>query len=253
MAFSEVYAFTSSTVSTTEKSLTNNSTTIAAQTTIGIYQLYIDAANMTGVDEYEIAVQEKVVSGGTQRRIVIGRLISAQTEIYLSPPMILVNGWDFTMKKIAGTDRAFDWSIRSNTADSSQAYTVSAGTISTTEYSLTNNSTTLATQTSPGYYQVWVDNANVAAGDVFECALLEKVGSTQRRIVLSTFSGAQPEIFFAPTGYNSPGFFLMSGWDFSLKKTTGTDRAFDWSIRKLSAPTPGGGGGGGTTIISICE
>ena len=107
-------AFTASasTVGTTEKSLTNNSTSIATQTTAGYYQVFIDAANVAAGDEFEVALLEKVISGGSQRRVVIGRFLGGQPEIFISPAFLLGVGWDFSLKKIAGTDRAFDWSVR---------------------------------------------------------------------------------------------------------------------------------------------
>lgn len=111
-----------------------------------------------------------------------------------------------------------------------EAYTANGSSVSTTEKSLVNNSTTLATTTTDGYYQVFVDTAAVAAGDEFECALLEKVyaSGSQRRVIIGRFVGAQPEIFI------SPAFLLLHGWDFSLKKIAGTDRNFDWSIRAVT-------------------
>lgn len=101
------------TVSTTEFSAINSSTSIATSTTVGIYQFIFDGvANMVAGDEYELAVQEKAVSGGTQRRTVLANLIGAQGGLWISPSMILGVGWDFTMKRLAGSDRAVSWSIR---------------------------------------------------------------------------------------------------------------------------------------------
>jgi hypothetical protein len=70
---------------------------------------------MAAGDEYEVALQEKVISGGTQRRSVLANLIGAQSEPFISPTFLLGEGWDFTLKKIAGSDRAFSWSIRAVT------------------------------------------------------------------------------------------------------------------------------------------
>lgn len=107
-----VYAFTA-TVSTTEYSCTANSTSIQTRTTPGVYQLAVDGiANMVAGDEYEIAVQEKVISGGTQRRTVLGVLNGPQGEIWYSAPLTLGVGWDFTLKRLAGADRSLSWSVR---------------------------------------------------------------------------------------------------------------------------------------------
>lgn len=115
MTIAESFSGTAVTVSSTEFSLTNSSTVIATQTTKGHYSVFIDTANIAAGDEYEVALQEKVRSGGTQRRTIIGRFVGAQPDIYISPSMPLFWGWDFTLKKIAGTDRAFDWSVRAVT------------------------------------------------------------------------------------------------------------------------------------------
>ena len=55
-----------------------------------------------------------------------------------------------------------------------QAYTGTA-TIGTTEYSLVNNSTTLANSTDVGVYQVFIDLSNLASGDEYEIRIKEKL------------------------------------------------------------------------------
>lgn len=110
-----------------------------------------------------------------------------------------------------------------------EAFTNSA-TISTTEYSLPNNSTTLTPQTGDGVYQALVDLANLAAGDIYDLKIYEKVtsGGSQRVIYRTTFSGVQPGPFV------SPSLILLHGWDFTLIKTAGTDRSIAWSIRQVA-------------------
>lgn len=110
-----------------------------------------------------------------------------------------------------------------------EAFTNSA-TISTTEYSLPNNSTTLTPQTGDGVYQAFIDLANLAAGDVYDLKIYEKVtsGGTQRVIYRTTFSNVQPGPFV------SASLILLHGWDFSLTKTAGTDRSISWSIRQVA-------------------
>lgn len=102
----------------------------------------------------------------------------------------------------------------------------SGSTIGTTEYSLTHDSTTLQSRTTDAQIQVVVDTVNLAAGDSFELRLLEKVvsGATQREVFRSAVQYGQ--------GIVMTGFFtLLHGWDVTLKKLTGTDRAIIWSIR----------------------
>lgn len=109
-----------------------------------------------------------------------------------------------------------------------QAYTGTA-TIGTTEYSLVNNSTTLANSTDVGVYQVFIDLSNLASGDEYEIRIKEKVISTgtQRTIYLGVVDGAQGSPFVTPT------LVLMHGWDVTLDKILGTDRSISWSIRKV--------------------
>lgn len=106
---------TGSTISTTEYSLTNDSTTIAAQTQDAVISIWIDCANMAAGDEYEIAYYEKVVTGGTARRVVLANLIGAQPDPYVLHGLQVGHGWDVTMDKIAGADRSFTWTIRAVT------------------------------------------------------------------------------------------------------------------------------------------
>lgn len=109
-----LYSQSSQTIGATEYSLTNNSTTIATKTDNVVISIWLECNNMIAGDEYEIALQEKSISGGTQRRIVIGDIIGLQADlIWISGPFHVGVGWDVTVKKIAGTDRAFSWSIRS--------------------------------------------------------------------------------------------------------------------------------------------
>lgn len=111
MAISEAYT-NSASISTTEYSLPNNSTTPAAITDDGVYQVFLDTAAMTVTEQYEIKVKEKVTSGGTQREIYQAILTGAMAETWVSPSLILIHGWDVTVKKLAGTDRSIGWSIR---------------------------------------------------------------------------------------------------------------------------------------------
>lgn len=112
MAINEAYT-NSETVGTTEHSLPNDSTTLTPITADGVYQVFIDLANLAAGDEYEIKLYEKATSGGTQRVVEVWSIIGAQAKpLWVSPSLILLHGWDVTLKKIAGTDRSISWSIR---------------------------------------------------------------------------------------------------------------------------------------------
>jgi hypothetical protein len=108
------------------------------------------------------------------------------------------------------------------------AYTGTA-TIGVTEYSLVNSSTTLASVTNVGVYQVFIDVSTMAAGDEYEIKIKEKVtsGGSQLSIYTAVLDGAQSSPFVTPT------LVLMLGWDVTMDKLTGTDRSISWSIRKV--------------------
>lgn len=114
MAISEAVSG-SETVSTTEWSLATDTSydTGDAQTTDGVYQVFIDFNALAAGDQYQIRLYEKVIAASTQR-IAEEWTVTGPTSspIWVSPSFILLHGWDFTLDKIAGTDRAIDWSIR---------------------------------------------------------------------------------------------------------------------------------------------
>jgi hypothetical protein len=112
MAINNALFTNTATISTTEYSLTNNSTVIATQTTDAVISIWIDATAMAAGDQYEIALRERVIGGGTQRRAVLATLTGTQAEPFVSSPYQVGDGWDVTVTKIGGTDRSFSWSIR---------------------------------------------------------------------------------------------------------------------------------------------
>ena len=116
MAITEAFTLNNVTPSgTTELSIPRNATYDVAQnqTTDGVFQLWVDdQANMTKTEEYRIRIYEKVESGGTSKVVFSATIKGVQSEIFVTPMLVLMNGWDMSLKKIAGTDRAFDASIR---------------------------------------------------------------------------------------------------------------------------------------------
>lgn len=104
----------SATIGTTEYDLPSASTTVSSQTVDGIYQLYLDLVNLTSTEEYRLRLYEKVRSSDTQRVIQEVIFSGAQTSepIYVTPSLLFLHGWTFTLKKNQGTDRAIAWSIR---------------------------------------------------------------------------------------------------------------------------------------------
>lgn len=109
-----LYTLSAVTVGTTEVSVTAGGTTIQTRTDNVVASLWVDTANMAAGDEFEFALYEKAISGGTARRIVLASLVGAQADaLFITGPFHLGVGWDFGIKKIAGTDRAFSASVRS--------------------------------------------------------------------------------------------------------------------------------------------
>jgi len=109
------YTNDSASISTSEYSLPADTTTgvPTAQTTDGIYQFWIDFANMVAGDQYRIRVYEKTDSGGTQRLAEEWILTGAQSKpMFVTPSLILGEGWDCTVLRTAGSDRSIAWSIR---------------------------------------------------------------------------------------------------------------------------------------------
>lgn len=112
-----------------------------------------------------------------------------------------------------------------------------SATISTSEYSLPGDTTTgvPTAQTAeplPCILQVWIDLANLQAGDEFRCRLYEKIngaGATQRIVEEWTFAGAQDK-----PGWVMPSLIVAHGWDVTLLRTGGSDRMIGWSLRKIS-------------------
>jgi hypothetical protein len=112
MAISEAFSGTE-TVSTTEWSMTTDTAGPDADTTDGVYQAFIDFNALAAGDVFEFKIYEKVLSAGTQRCIFIATVSGVQSSPgWVSPSMILMHGWDMTLKKLSGTDRSLDWSIR---------------------------------------------------------------------------------------------------------------------------------------------
>ena len=114
MAIAE-YAAGSETVSTTEHSLTTDTAGPDTQTDDGVYQCFLDLNALALGDSFEFRVYEKVQSSDTQRVVLLQSWSNAQGTdgaIWVSPSLVLIHGWDMTLIKTAGTDRAITWSIR---------------------------------------------------------------------------------------------------------------------------------------------
>ncbi len=106
------------TISTSEYSLPADTITgvPTSQTTDGVYQVLIDFGAMVAGDQYRIRLYEKTDSGGTQRLVEEWILTNAQSKaMFIIPSVILGEGWDVTVLRLAGADRSIRWSLRSIT------------------------------------------------------------------------------------------------------------------------------------------
>lgn len=112
MAITELYTGTE-TVSTTEWSLTTDTSGPDTDTTDGIYQAYLDVNAIAAADLYRFRVYEKARSADTQRILYEAFLGGPQNApIWTHPAFVLMDGWDMTLLKVSGTDRTITWSIR---------------------------------------------------------------------------------------------------------------------------------------------
>lgn len=220
------------TVGTTDWSFTADQSGAAAQTTSGVYQGWFDLSNLAAGDVFEIRCYEKIPSSGGAQRIVWSAFATgAQAEpILVTPTLLLGVSWDFVVKKISGSDRSVVGRIaRVGDISTLAAYEVGE-TVGTTEHSFTTDTAGPDAATVPGVYQAFIDVNAIAAGDVFELALYEKVASssgTQRLVWKHVLSGA-----YSRPALALPSFIVGVGWDMTLKKIAGTDRAINARIAK---------------------
>jgi hypothetical protein len=112
VAISEAFANTQA-VSTTEWSCPRDASYDSGQpqTDDGIYQVFLDTSDMVAGDQLQIRIYEKCRSGDTQRVIYEAILTGTMAETWVSPTLILMHGWDVTLKALAGTITV-NWSIR---------------------------------------------------------------------------------------------------------------------------------------------
>src|SRR5678816_2629083 len=96
------------TVGTTEFYLASNSTTKVDQTSDCILQGWLDLSAMVAGDQFQITAYEKV-NAGTQAVVYQSAPQGAQPGLFVLPSLILLDGWEVSVKKLAGTDRSIKW------------------------------------------------------------------------------------------------------------------------------------------------
>lgn len=108
------------------------------------------------------------------------------------------------------------------------AYNGSAS-ISTTEYWLVSGSTSKSDQTTDAMIQVWIDFANMVAGDQYKIRLVEQINAgTQRTVFEAILTGAQANPWVMPA------FFVRDGWEIGVIRLAGADRTIAWSVRAVA-------------------
>lgn len=111
MAISEAFSGTEA-VSTTEWSLTTDTAGPDAETSDGVFQVFLDVSDMVAGDILQIRLYETCRTGDVQRLAHEWILQGAQaTPLWVSDSFILLHGWDFTLDALAGTITVL-WSIR---------------------------------------------------------------------------------------------------------------------------------------------
>lgn len=103
----------SATIGATEFSCPNNTnySSAAAITAAGVYQVFLDTSDMVTGDQLQIRIYEKCRSADTQRVIYEAILTGTMADTWVSPSLILLNGWDVTLDALAGSI-IVNWSIR---------------------------------------------------------------------------------------------------------------------------------------------
>ena len=104
----------SASIGTTEYFIISASTTATYQTTDVVLQVFVSLANMAAGDQYQITVYEKV-NAGTATAVSVSVPTGAQSTLWVSPSLIVGEGYEIGIKKIAGTDRTINWSYRTAT------------------------------------------------------------------------------------------------------------------------------------------
>ncbi len=102
-------------VTTTEHSLTTDTTGPDSDTTDGVFQPFIVIpAAATYADIFKVRYYETVVA--TQYQIFEADIRGkGAAELWVGPAMTLGVGWDMTIIKVAGTDRTIVWHINKAT------------------------------------------------------------------------------------------------------------------------------------------
>jgi len=113
MAITQAYVMSAVTIGVTPISVVSGTTTVNDTAETGVFQLWVDGVtNMVKGDEFRIVISEKVKATGTRRTVFQAILSDVQAELFVTPMLCLIHGWNMTITRTGGSDRAFDASIR---------------------------------------------------------------------------------------------------------------------------------------------
>lgn len=93
---------------------TEHTLTAGPETTAGAFQVFMDFNPSVAIDVFEIRIKEKVIAGGTERVVWfdVVKNLQGEEKNWVSPVLMLINGWDVSIKQTLGTSRTIPWSIR---------------------------------------------------------------------------------------------------------------------------------------------
>lgn len=112
MAVARYLHSTGVTISVTEIGLTNGTSTIASNTDDGAYSVVLDLGAVAAGDEFQFAYYEKAHDSDTAVKQILANFKgTVPGSEFVMPPITLGNGFDWSLKKIAGTDRSIGWSV----------------------------------------------------------------------------------------------------------------------------------------------
>ena len=112
MGISTLYASTG-TISTTEFSLPFYADYVSTSRvgTAAVMQTFIDTSAMTAGKQLQIRIYERVTSSSPQLVIYEAILSGTMAATWVSPSLVMSNGWDVTCK-VVSSSVALNWSIR---------------------------------------------------------------------------------------------------------------------------------------------
>lgn len=178
----------SASISGTEFSLPNGSTTLTPQTTAVNVEVLIDATAMVAGDQYRVQVLDKV-NGGTAIVVWEGFITGATPQAVRVPPRRVNEGWDVRAKLTGGSARTIAWSIKEDVGDRA-ALTIAAGAIAAATFSASAITSTVIAASAIGATQIASAAITAAkfASDAIDATALAASAVTEIQSGLATSS-----------------------------------------------------------------